>query len=425
MDRRGDHRLPEAWRYERYNNASVEAAEGNAVAEFIANYADPSSLSAGDPVAQAVQIASQTVASDDHGGDIYGAFVRIPADGVNHENAAVTVTVTDTAGNVFTDTVGSFVVDNQAPDVELVSTVSTSDTGAYDDDDLTNADTVQFRVVFDDEVTGVGIDDFEVVTSSGTLDPATVQAVEQVDGDEYIVTVGGAGLASGDGTVGLRVDAAATVYDLAGNPVDERSTGSDQSYTVDNTGASVVSFDTTHTTGDQIKAGETVAITATMSETVQAGGQITVNLSSGGSAVLTADAEGTTLSGTYTVLASENADTLAVDTIVLNGSAPVDRAGNVMTDDTVPSADLGSAGIEVDTTDPANLSGMDVVYDNGVNSGGDDNLTNDPAVTTTLVGQGVDINEVAETSTTTYYALSDAGAGTSGWVTDPADSLFP
>ena len=232
------------------------------------------------------------MAGDDHGDGTYGAFVRIPADGVNHENAAVTVTVTDTAGNVFTDTVGSFVVDNQAPDVELVSTVSTSDTGAYDDDDLTNADTVQFRVVFDDEVTGVGIDDFEVVTSSGTLDPATVQAVEQVDGDEYIVTVGGAGLASGDGTVGLRVDAAATVYDLAGNPVDERSTGSDQSYTVDNTGASVVSFDTTHTTGDQIKAGETVAITATMSETVQAGGQITVNLSSGGSAVLTADAGG-------------------------------------------------------------------------------------------------------------------------------------
>ena len=48
-------------------------------------------------------------------------------------------------------------------------------------------------------------------------------------------------------------------------------------------------------------------------------------------------------------------------------------------------------------------------------------MTNDPAVTTTLVGQGEDINGVAETSTTTYYALSNAGAGTTGWVTDPAD----
>ena len=68
---------------------------------------------------------------------------------------------------------------------------------------------------------------------------------------------------------------------------------------------------------------------------------------------------------------------------------------------------------------------MDVVYDNGVNSGGDDNLTNDPAVTTTLVGQGVDINEVAETSTTTYYALSDAGAGTSGWSRTRPTWLIP
>ena len=112
----------------------------------------------------------------------------------------------------------------------------------------------------------------------------------------------------------------------------------------------MVSFDTTHATGDHIKAGETVAITATMSEAVQEGGQITVNLSSGGSAVLTADTEGTTLSGTYTVLASENADTLAVDTIVLNGSAPVDLAGNVMTDKTVPvAADLSASTIVVDT----------------------------------------------------------------------------
>ena len=157
---------------------------------------------------------------------------------------------------------------------------------------------------------------------------------------------------TGTGDVGSSLDLAASVgaqfADAAGNSITLTTEVTDTA-AIDTVHPSVVSFDTTHTTGDHIKAGETVAITATMSETVQAGGQITVNLSSGGSAVLTADAEGTTLSGTYTVLASENADTLAVDTIVLNGSAPVDLAGNVMTDDTVPSADLGSAGIEVDT----------------------------------------------------------------------------
>ena len=342
--------LFEEWHHVRYNDADVLTASADARDAFVAQYADPEILTANDSVAQAVDIASQTVAGfeNDGGAGTFSAFVRIPVDGVNNENTTVTVTVTDTAGNVFTDTVGNFLVDNQSPDVELISTVSASDSGAYTNDGLTNADTVQFRVVFDDEVTQVAIDDFEVVTS-GTLSPATVQTVENIGGDEYIVTVGGVGLASGDGTVDLRVDAAATVYDLAGNLIDKRSTSSDQSYVVDNTGASVVSFTTDHEAGDHIRAGETVTITATMSEAVQDGGQITVNLSSGGSAVLTADAEGATLSGTYTVLASENADTLSVDTIVLNGSAPVDLAGNMMTDTTVPAADLSASTIEVDT----------------------------------------------------------------------------
>jgi hypothetical protein len=147
----------------------------------------------------------------------------------------------------------------------------------------------------------------------------------------------------------------------------------------------VVSFTTDHQAGDHIRAGETVAITATLSEAVQAGGQITVNLNSGGSAVLTADDEGTTLSGTYTVLASENADTLSVDTIVLNGSAPVDLAGNVMTDTTVPTADLSVAGIEVDTTAPDAPSIESWATDAGVLA--DDGITSDNTLTLTVTGE--------------------------------------
>ena len=148
----------------------------------------------------------------------------------------------------------------------------------------------------------------------------------------------------------LAITAGALFSDRAGNETSLATAVADTA-AIDTVHPTVVSFDTTHAVGDHIKAGETVAITATMSEAVQAGGQITVNLSSGGSAVLTADTEGTTLSGTYTVLASENADTLAVDTIVLNGSAPVDLAGNVMTDTAVPAAEsnLDGSGITVDT----------------------------------------------------------------------------
>ena len=190
--------------------------------------------------------------------------------------------------------------------------------------------------VMSDDLTVTGVGDASIIEVSPVSGTAT----------SFTVKV------TGTGDVGSSLDLAASVgaqfADAAGNSIALTTEVTDTA-AIDTVHPSVVSFDTTHTTGDHIKAGETVAITATMSETVQAGGQITVNLSSGGSAVLTADAEGTTLSGTYTVLASENADTLAVDTIVLNDSAPVDLAGNVMTDNTVPSADLGSAGIEVDT----------------------------------------------------------------------------
>ena len=314
----------------------------------------------------------------------------------------------DAAGNE--SGVSSYGFDYDATDPSVSGLTSPS--GTDTDGDVT------FTLTFSEPVDVSTVEETDLTIAGGTI--GSVDPINEIAGAATSFTV----TASGEGDVGSSLDLAVAVgasfADRAGNSITLTTEVTDTA-AIDTVHPSVVSFGTTHTTGDQIKAGETVAITATMSETVQAGGQITVNLSSGGSAVLTADAEGTTLSGTYTVLASENADTLAVDTIVLNGSAPVDLAGNVMTDNTVPSADLGSAGIEVDTTAPANLSGMDVVYDNGVNSGGDDNLTNDPAVTTTLVGQGVDINEVAETSTTTYYALSDAGAGTSGWVTDPAD----
>merc|ERR1712070_153241 len=185
---------------------------------------------------------------------------------------------------------------------------------------------VEVTVVFDEPVTHVGMADFGV-TTTGDIVGVAVSGLDRVDDTTYTVTVSGGNLSTGDGDVSLNAVGGATIYDRAGNTLAGSDTGT---VTVDNTGPTVVSFDTTHAAGDHIKAGETVAITATMSEAVQAGGQITVNLSSGGSAVLTADTEGTTLSGTYTVLDSKNADTLSVDTIVLNGSVPVDLAGNVM-----------------------------------------------------------------------------------------------
>ena len=242
----------------------------------------------------------------------------------------------DAAGNESGVSSYTFTYDDTDPSVSGLTSPSGTDTDGEVTFTLTFNEPMDAATVMSDDLTVTGVGDASIIEVSPVSGTAT----------SFTVKV------TGTGDVGSSLDLAASVgaqfADAAGNSITLTTEVTDTA-AIDTVHPSVVSFDTTHTTGDHIKAGETVAITATMSETVQAGGQITVNLSSGGSAVLTADAEGTTLSGTYTVLASENADTLAVDTIVLNDSAPVDLAGNVMTDNTVPSADLGSAGIEVDT----------------------------------------------------------------------------
>ena len=74
--------LFEEWHHNRYNDADVLTASGNARDAFVAQYADPDTLSANDPVAQAVDIPSQTVVGHDHGGGrTYERFVRVPPTG--------------------------------------------------------------------------------------------------------------------------------------------------------------------------------------------------------------------------------------------------------------------------------------------------------------------------------------------------------
>ena len=112
----------------------------------------------------------------------------------------MTVTVTDHAGNVFTDTVGSFLVDNQNPNVTSVEGSDATDTGEHSDDGITNADSVQFTVVFDEPVTQVGMADFEV-TTTGDIAGVTVSGLDRVDDITYTVTVSGGNLSTGDGDV--------------------------------------------------------------------------------------------------------------------------------------------------------------------------------------------------------------------------------
>lgn len=120
---------------------------------------------------------------------------------------------------------------------------------------------------------------------------------------------------------------------------------------VDVNPATIIAFDSTTDDG-HYKKDTVISITATASEVVQADGKITVTLNSGGTAILTADGT-TTLTGAYTVGASQNSADLKVSSFTLGVgvNTPKDTAGNPMTATNIPSNNI--SGIVIDTTAPS------------------------------------------------------------------------
>ena len=103
----------------------------------------------------------------------------------------------------------------------------------------------------------------------------------------------------------------------------------------DQTDPTITSFSSTTAAGSY-GIGETINITATTSETVLKGSAITATLSNNVNVVLTAAANGTTMTGDYTIQAGDTASTdLSVNSYTT--SSPVtDVYGNVMTSTTMP-----------------------------------------------------------------------------------------
>ena len=126
----------------------------------------------------------------------------------------------------------------------------------------------------------------------------------------------------------------------------------------DSTKPTITTFTTTSTTPGNYGIGDDIDITATASEAVLGGSSITVTLDSGSTAtaVLTADANGTSLTGSYTVASGHSSSDLTVSSFVISSTAPVtDIYGNVATSTTVPSSPnnlADSAALDVDGAPP-------------------------------------------------------------------------
>lgn len=110
------------------------------------------------------------------------------------------------------------------------------------------------------------------------------------------------------------------------------------------------------TANGSYNAGDVIALTATTSEPVVAGSNITVTVETGGTdrtATLTAAANGTTLTGNYTVQAGDTSADLSVTSFTI-GANTEDLSGNAMTSTALPGGQnlSDNKALVIDTTSP-------------------------------------------------------------------------
>lgn len=194
----------------------------------------------------------------------------------------------------------------------------------------TNADSLVYRVAFNETVINVDAADFTV---SGTT--ATVTNVVSAGANLYDITVSGGDLAAYNGIATLSFAPGQNITDGAGNALTNTTpTGANNnSYLLDNTAPAVAWVDST--TADGIyKAGDVIAIQVVFSESVTVTGTPQLRLETGTTdrVINYASGSGTsTLTFHYTVQAGDSSadlDYQGTTALVLNGGSVMDAAGN-------------------------------------------------------------------------------------------------
>lgn len=124
----------------------------------------------------------------------------------------------------------------------------------------------------------------------------------------------------------------------------------------DATRPSINSFSTT-SANNSYKSGDSINITATASEDVLTGGQITVTLGTTDEIILEAASTGTSLSGTYIVSDGDTSADLSISSFTLGSGSNVlqDIYGNEANSTSIPSGQniSDNAAIVIDTTPPS------------------------------------------------------------------------
>ena len=183
-----------------------------------------------------IVVGNGEVSNLDGSGSSYTATIT-PASGLS-DGAIITINIAagvamDLAGNgneAATQATVSFTqAGNTAPQVESISRMTPLD-------EITNADTLTWAVVFSEAVSNVDANDFAVSNTTATI------TVAGSDGDiSYQVTASGGDLDALDATVSLSIGSGHDITDIASNALtDTAPTGANESYTIDNTAPTIV-----------------------------------------------------------------------------------------------------------------------------------------------------------------------------------------
>ncbi len=217
-------------------------------------------------------------------------------------------------------------VDAFVAEVDIVSPSALSFALQNPASSLTNADSLTFRVTFNEDVLGVNSADF-LKNSAST---ASVTGAVSVGGSArvYDVTLSGGNLATFNGTVGLNLNPASDITDIHGNALVIAEPATDEIYTLDN----VVPTVTVNQAGGQADPTNDTAInfTAVFSEAINpasfTAGDVTLGGTIGGtSATVTeiAPFDGTTFDITVSGMSGAGSVTASLGSGVVQ-----DPAGN-------------------------------------------------------------------------------------------------
>jgi hypothetical protein len=351
--------------------------------------------------------------------DTYGNTMTATALPTGQNLADNSAIVIDTA--IPTSTITAVAYNNSGGIITLTGTNMTS-LGTAGADVKANLDWTKLTWDLDASSSDAGVSFALTDITSATVTNATTLTIDltatKQSSLEGTTGFGAGGLDAGT-FVGDNVDiATGFTRDAVGNASANDAAANKSPTYADSTKPTVSNF--TSTTADgAYKSGDAINITATMSESILAGSKMTVTLSTTDLVTLTAGQNGTALSGTYTVSATDVSSDLAVSSYSLTDAsgttnAVIDAFGNAMSSTTLPAGQNLSDNKALIVDNTALFSGTTdnpiVVALSGNHAAGDSfALTFNEAVgnTTALSGTVAANTTLGTTAATSVWSNSD------------------